>query len=135
EPARSDLLAGEDNASVKYDLTAVRPESVVDLETGVDLRRERFDLSADLYAMEFHHEIALTGELSAIGLPLRRNVDRSTRRGVEWDVTWKPWPQLGVTHNANLSRNGIRTWNQFYDVYDPSGSLVGSEPRVYRDVD
>jgi len=37
-----------------------------------------------LYAMEFRDEIALTGELSEIGLPLRRNVEQSSRRGIEW---------------------------------------------------
>jgi iron complex outermembrane receptor protein len=135
EPTRSDMLLGEDNATVFHDLKAVQPERVVDFEAGAEYHRPGLAVQANVYAMEFRNEIALTGELSAIGLPLRRNVDRSHRRGVEWDVTWKPWPQLRVTHSANLSRNGIRTWNQFYDVYDPSGSLVGSEPRVYRDVD
>ena len=37
---------------------------------------------ADVYAMEFSNEIALTGELSEIGLPVRRNVGRSHRRGL-----------------------------------------------------
>jgi iron complex outermembrane receptor protein len=62
-------------------------------------------------------------------------VDRSHRRGLELDLKWQPWPQLRLTQTTNLSRNGIRTWNQFYDVYDPSGNIVGSEPRVYHDVD
>jgi len=135
EPTRSDMLLGEDNATVFHDLRAVQPERVVDFEAGAEYHRPGLAVQANVYAMEFRNEIALTGELSAIGLPLRRNVDRSHRRGLEWDVTWQPWSQLRVTHTANLSRNGIRTWNQFYDVYDPSGNLVGSEPRVYRDVD
>ena len=134
EPARADMLAGEDNASVVYDLRAVKPERVVDFEAGVDYRRPRFSLQTNLYTMEFRNEIALTGELSEIGLPLRRNVERSYRRGLELDLRWEPRPRLVATSSANLSRNRIREWTQFYDVYDPAGDYLTSEGRVNRDV-
>jgi len=77
EPARLDLLLGEDNATVPHDLRAVKPESVVNLEAGVNYNTPRLALQGNFYAMEFTDEIALTGELSEIGLPLRRNVDSS----------------------------------------------------------
>jgi iron complex outermembrane receptor protein len=134
EPTRSDLLAGEDNASLRYDLTSVRPERVVDVEAGLDLRTRRFVLAANAYAMEFRNEIALTGELSAIGLPLRRNVDRSYRRGVELDARWEPSARWRFTANANLSHNRIRTWPQSYDVYDVDGNYEASEVRASRGV-
>jgi len=134
EPARADLLAGEDNASVAYDLRAVRPERVIDFEAGADYRRPRLSFQANLYAMEFRNEIALTGELSEIGLPLRRNVGRSYRRGLELDLRWEPTASLVVTHSANLSRNRIREWTQFYDVYDLDGGYLTSEGRGHRNV-
>ncbi len=134
EPTRSDLLAGEDNASLRYDLTAVRPERVVDVEAGLDLRTRRFVLAANAYAMEFRKEIALTGELSAIGLPLRRNVDRSYRRGVELDARWELGAGWRFTSNVNLSRNRIRTWPQSYDVYDVAGNYQASEIHTSRGV-
>jgi iron complex outermembrane receptor protein len=90
EPARSDMLQGEDNASLPYDLTAVKPERVFNVETGVELVRPGLSAQVNGYLMEFRQEIAQTGELSEIGLPLRRNVDSSYRRGVEVDVTWQP---------------------------------------------
>jgi iron complex outermembrane receptor protein len=135
EPARSDMLLGEDDATVFHDLRAVKPERVVDFEVGAEYRRPGLRAQANLYAMEFRNEIALTGELSAIGLPLRRNVDRSHRRGLELDVTWQATPKLRFNHSANLSRNRIRDWTQFYDVFDASGSRLGSVSRAYRDVD
>ena len=52
------------------------------LEAGVDFNTPRLALQANVYAMEFTDEIALSGELSEIGLPLRRNVDDSYRRGL-----------------------------------------------------
>ena len=134
EPARLDLLLGEDNATVPHDLEAVRPESVLNFEEGVNFNTPRLALAANVYLMEFSDEIALTGELSKIGLPLRRNVDRSYRRGVEIDLKWMPIPNWSVHHSLNVSRNRIPEWTQFYDVFDEQGVFVGSEPIVYRDV-
>ncbi len=134
EPARSDMLLGEDNPSLPYDLRAVVPEKVLDIEAGVEVRRGGLRLSADVYSMDFRDEIALSGELSEIGLPLRRNVPRSFRRGVELEVDWKPGPAWRVLGTANFSRNRIDEWTQFYDVYDSSGAWIDSVSIVHRDV-
>ncbi|MEA2238938.1 MAG: iron complex outerrane recepter protein [Thermoanaerobaculia bacterium] len=134
EPTRNDLFQGEDNASFAHDLRAVKPERVVDLEAGWDAHRGPLTVSANVYAMEFRHEIASTGELSDIGLLLRRNVDRSYRRGIEMEYAWQAMPKLRLRGNASISRNRIHTWTQFYDVYDAAGSITGSEPVSYHDV-
>lgn len=134
EPARLDLLAGEDNATVAHDLTAVRPESVVNFEAGFNLRTDRVALQANVYAMEFTDEIALTGELSDIGLPIRANVDDSYRRGLEVDLRWRLGGDWTLLHSLNLSTNRIANWTQFYDVYDPQGAWIGSTPIQYTNV-
>lgn len=134
EPARLDLLVGEDNATVAHDLEAVKPEAVLDFEVGVNFNTRNLALQANLYAMEFTNEIALTGELSEIGLPLRRNVDSSYRRGLEIDLRWKPAPGWSVLNSLNISRNRISTWTQFYDVFDEQGAWIGSEPITYTNV-
>jgi len=134
EPTRLDLLSGEDNATVVHDLEAVEPERVFDIETGLNLNTSNLALQFTLYSMEFSNEIAATGELSEIGLPLRVNVDESYRRGIEIDLRWAIDDRWTLTHTANLSRNRIKEWTQFYDVYDPLGNWQGSEPRVHRDV-
>ena len=90
EPARADMLGGQDNPTIPYDLSAVKPEKVTAVELGTEWRGRKVTALVSLYAMEFRDEIALTGELSEIGLPLRRNVEKSSRRGIEWDVTWRP---------------------------------------------
>ena len=128
------MLLGEDNPSLPYDLRAVEPEKVLDVEAGVEVRRGRLRLSADVYSMDFRDEIALSGELSEIGLPLRRNVPRSYRRGVELEVDWRPGPAWRVLGSANFSRNRIDEWTQFYDVYDSSGAWIDSASIVHRDV-
>ena len=135
EPTRNDLFLGEDNATIAHDLHAVRPERLADFEAGWTYRAPRINISADVYAMEFHNEIAATGELSDIGLALRRNVDRSSRRGVEIDATWQAARALRSHTTASLSRNRIDDWTQFYDVYDDSGVWSGSRATTYRNVE
>jgi iron complex outermembrane receptor protein len=134
EPTRNDLFQGEDNASFAHDLHAVRPEHLIDLEAGWNYRAATATFGANVYAMNFHNEIASTGELSPIGLLLRRNVDRSYRRGLELEYAWQAMPRLKLRGNANLSRNRIHTWTQFYDVYDDAGNITGSQPITFHDV-
>ncbi|MFI5197748.1 MAG: TonB-dependent receptor [Thermoanaerobaculia bacterium] len=134
EPARSDILLGEDNASTLPDFDAVKPESVWDVELGAEWRAKDLVLRANLYDMEFRNEIALTGELSPIGLPLRRNVEKSFRRGLELDASWQALSALRVTAAMNLNRSRISEWTQFYDVYDVAGNITGSTPRTFHDV-
>jgi iron complex outermembrane receptor protein len=134
EPARSDMLNGEDDASLPYDLRAVEPERLWDYEAGVELRRGRLAAKANAYAMEFENEIALTGQLSEIGLPTRTNAGRSHRRGVELEAAFEPSARWRLAANAALSRNRIRSWTQYYDVYGAAGEWVDSVPRVHREV-
>jgi iron complex outermembrane receptor protein len=134
EPARSDMLQGEDNPTIQYDLSAVKPEEVVNVEAGVEWSRPGLTLRANGYSMAFQHEIAQTGELSEIGLPLRRNVDDSVRRGVEVDLTWQARKSLQVRHSATYSYNRIRSWTQYYDVYDATGAWAGTTSRTFENV-
>ncbi len=135
EPGRSDVLYGEDNASVLPDFSAVKPESVWDVELGAEWKTKTLGLKVNLYDMEFRDEIAATGELSAIGQPLRRNVDRSFRRGIEVEASWQALDVLRLSASVNASRNRISTWTQFYDVYDAAGDDAGSTSRTFHDVE
>jgi iron complex outermembrane receptor protein len=134
EPTRNDMFLGEDNPSIAHDPHAVRPERLTDFEAGWTYRRTNLDLTANVYAMDFRNEIASTGELSDIGLLLRRNVDRSSRRGIELDAAWRATPRLRLRTTANFSRNRINEWTQFFDVYDAEGNWTGSRPVTYENV-
>jgi iron complex outermembrane receptor protein len=85
--------------------------------------------------MEFDNEIALTGELSEIGLPVRRNAGRSHRRGLELQLDWSLSPQWRLAAAAAMSRNRIEEWTQVYDVYGADGAWAGSQAVAYRDVE
>lgn len=135
EPSRTDMFLGEDNPSVSHDLDAVRPERLFNVEAGADFRSATVSVEANLYLMEFRNEIAATGELSEVGLPMRRNVDRSYRRGIELDAAWEVSSSFRFRSIANLSRNRISEWTQFYDVYDAEGNWIDSRAVRYQDVE
>ena len=135
EPSRTDLFAGNDDPRGPSDLTAVRPERVWDVEAGVDVKGRDVDLSAGVYLMEFRDEIAATGELSPFGSPIRRNVPRSYRRGLEADARWRALTNLRFRLGANVSWNRISEWTQYYDVYDADGNPAGQTARTFTGVE
>ncbi len=128
EPTRSDMFAGFDNldtSNVAFvgGFDRVRPERVRDLEAGATFRGESIDVHGNLYAMEFRDEIAPIGQLSYIGLPLRKNIPRSYRRGVELDAAYRGIPRLLLSANSTIS------WNRIAEYTDDASA------RTYRDVE
>jgi iron complex outermembrane receptor protein len=128
EPTRNDMFAGFDNldttnAEFIGSFDRVKPETVRDLEAGVVARTARVAVQANVYAMDFRNEIAPIGPLSYLGLPLRKNVGRSSRRGIEVDAAVQATSSLTVRANATVSRNRI---DEYTD--DATGT-------TYRDVE
>jgi hypothetical protein len=55
-------------------------------------------------------------------------------RGVEVDVTWQALKSLRVRHSATYSYNRIRSWTQFYDIYDAEGAWAGTTSLTHENV-
>lgn len=115
EPTRNDMFAGFDNLDTTNidfvgSLDRVRPESVRDLELGFRTQTSGLTLATNLFWMEFRDEIAPIGELSYIGLPLRKNVDRSRRRGAELDLAWQVTETLQLHGNASYMDAWIESY-------------------------
>ena len=122
EPARNDLFAGADdlnagNAASILPLTQVRPETVDDYEAGGTWAKGGVSLAANLFAMEFHNEIAAIGQLSLTGNPLSQNVAASYRRGVELEGSWRVSSRLTASSNLTMMKARIL---EYYDA--PSGN-------------
>lgn len=120
EPTRNDMFAGYDNIdSLNYTeigaLNKVKPESVTDIEAGFKFLYSKLQLDANVYYMQFKNEIAAIGQLSYIGLPLRKNVASSYRRGVEISMTARPLKKLTAITQAAFSNNRIATYTTDYD--------------------
>ena len=128
EPTRNDMFAGFDdvdttNVEFVGPLSRVRPERVYDTEAGVRWGTTSLSANVNVFDMRFRNEITPVGELSYIGLPLRKNVRSSYRRGLEADITWRPRSWLTASANATVSRNRIAEYTD-----DATGA-------TYRDVE
>ena len=115
EPTRRDLLVGLDNITPEnVDTTgsfdALDPETVVDLEFGAEYAQDWINAKLNFFAMEFRDEIVPTGILTSWGEQLRRNVESSFRRGVEFHLNAKPIDQLRINWNANGNWAKIREY-------------------------
>ena len=127
EPTRGDMFAGFDdldmsNAEFVGPFDRVRPEYVTDVEAGITHESAIAALRVNGFWMRFHDEIAPIGQLSYLGLPLRKNVDRSVRRGLELDATLHRGRRVSGTVSAAWTHARIRAYTD-----DASGL-------VYRDV-
>jgi iron complex outermembrane receptor protein len=78
----------------------------------VNITKRTFDLSANVYSMDFRNDIARIGAPTASGSILRRNVGSSYRRGLELDWTYRGIERVVLAGNANWSTNRIK---QFTD--------------------
>ena len=112
EPTRSDMFAGADDvdsvtARSVLPLDRVHAETAYDVETGVTVARSTVRAQANLFWMQFHDEIAAIGAISELGYALRKNVDRSVRRGIEADVTWQLRPSLALVSNISITDANI----------------------------
>jgi iron complex outermembrane receptor protein len=128
EPARADLFAGADdvdatNVASILPLGQVRPERLNDFEAGVRWTGSHGTLSANLFDMEFRDEVLAIGKISLTGNPLRRNVDRSYRRGVEFEGSWRLSDAWTTTANLTWMQARIASYTD-----EPSG-------KTYRDVE
>ena len=128
EPARGDMFAGFDNldtSNVAFvgDLSRVRPETVHDAEAGITLTTDVARVQANLFSMDFRNEIEPIGALSYQGLPLRKNVHASYRRGVELDGRVRLTPKVTASANATLMRARIADYTD-----DASGESFHGVP-------
>ncbi|GAA4950057.1 TonB-dependent receptor [Algibacter agarivorans] len=107
EPNRDDLTKNP-----------IRPksESLHDFEFGYKLKTSNFYATANLYYMNYKDQLVLTGDLDDVGDPIRQNVDKSYRAGIELQTGYKVSEQLRIDANATFSQNKIKDFD--YVVYD-----------------
>ena len=97
------------------DIRTIKPESVIDFEIGTEWRSKNLFIQLNGYYMDFKNEIVQIGQISYIGLPLRKNVASSFRSGVEFDVNWLVTTRLTFSQNLNYSYNKIKEYTNDYD--------------------
>jgi iron complex outermembrane receptor protein len=91
EPARSDFV---DNAGSNIP----KPERLIDYELGYTYtHKNTSQITINGYYLDYYNQLVLTGALNDVGTPLRQNVTRSYRAGIEIGT------RLPVIQNENHS--------------------------------
>ena len=121
EPGRSDIKEViESNNLGGADREDIKPEKMVDVEIGYQFASEKFSAGVNLYLMEYFDMLLETGRLTSSGYPVKDNVARAFRRGIELTAAWEPAPWVRLDANATLSLNKIMS-------YDDSAACIDND--------
>ena len=115
EPLRTDL-----KDAVKFGGTkSIEPERMIDYELGYRYTNNQgMQLGANLYYMDYNNQMVQTGKLSDIGYKILENVKDSYRAGVELEALVPLSRYFTIGANATFSKNIIKDYTAYYDVYD-----------------
>ena len=100
-----------------YENGTPKPEKLNDFELGWRIQKEGIKAQANVYWIEYKDQLILTGALDAVGAPIRQNVGKSRRIGLEVEAQWQfldqfIWkPNFALSSNKNLDfyfkRDGV----------------------------
>ncbi|MGX5817521.1 TonB-dependent receptor [Chitinophaga lutea] len=113
EPNRDDFEAGIDEAP--------KHETLRNVEAGYVLNSPRGGLQANVYYMNYHNQLVLTGRINDVGAYARTNIPESYRLGLELNGHFHVLPQLTLAGNIALSRNRTGAFTEFLDDWDNGG--------------
>lgn len=108
EPNRADL--------VDQDSSANKAETMRNLELGFNFTENNYKLGINLYYMDYKDQLINTGRLNDVGSPIRQNVDKSYRRGIEITGAVALSKKLQYQANISLSQNKIESFTEV--IYD-----------------
>lgn len=117
EPGRDDYTQSSPQSRPKA-------EHLDDIEAGFQFDSKKFRTAITLYNMSYKDQLVLTGEINDVGAYNRTNVDKSYRRGIEFEFGWKLLRTLQWTGNITLSENKISDFQEYIDNYDSTAQRV-----------
>lgn len=104
EPNRSDYksaVLNRDPGEIKYP----KEETLNDYELGWRWKGDQFHLSSNLYYMDYHNQLILTGDIDPEGRFIRKNSGESYRLGIEINAEIKITDNFDILPNLSLSQN------------------------------
>jgi iron complex outermembrane receptor protein len=110
EPSRSDYVDRPLGAALP------RPERLIDSEAGLRFARGRWVAELVAFRMDYRDQLVLSGALNDVGVPLRINVDRSWRQGLELSADGHLGSRVRITPTLTWSANRIEAFNEV--LYD-----------------
>ena len=105
EPNRTDFESDQN----------IKPEQLNDFELGWRHKKNNFSFSANTYFMFYKDQLVLTGESDDVGNPIRQNVDKSYRLGLELEAIIPITPKLTLQPNMTISANKVDELSLSFD--------------------
>ena len=93
-------------------------ETMLDYELAYRFTGTRTVLEANLFYMDYHNQLVLTGEINDVGAAIMTNIDDSYRMGIELIAGIIPAGKVNWDLNLTLSRNRIRNFTSYVDNWD-----------------
>jgi iron complex outermembrane receptor protein len=112
EPNRSNFVDADPAHSVPT------YETMLDYELAYRCTFTKAVLEANLFYMDYHNQLVLTGEINDVGAPIMTNIDDSYRMGIELIAGIMPADKVKWDLNLTLSRNRIKDFTSYVDNWD-----------------
>lgn len=128
EPSRADYLDAPSDRQPE-------PEMLRDLEVGYRFVKPKNLLSINYYLMHYKDQLVQTGELNDVGSPIKTNVDKSYRTGVELMNSLKPIEKFQWDVNLTYSMNKIKDFTEVVSVYDGDYNFIEAAELHYTNTD
>ncbi len=127
EPNRDDYLSALPNTP--------RPERLYDTELGYKYAGKKGALELAFFHMYYRDQLAITGQINDVGAPIKINIPKSYRLGLELSGGYQLNAMLRVQGNAAFSRNKIVSFTEFLDDYDADFNWLGQQQFVRKQAD
>lgn len=124
EPNRADFVDQPLNTPKSE---ANEAETMRNVELGGEYRADQYKLSVNLFLMDYDNQLVSTGQLNDVGSPLRQNVDKSYRRGIEIQGIYNLTKKLNFMVNATFSENKIESYEELTYDYTVDFDIISDK--------
>ncbi|MEJ7588215.1 MAG: TonB-dependent receptor plug domain-containing protein [Ferruginibacter sp.] len=114
EPNRNDFESGN--------TFPPRPETLKDLELGIEKKSTRYSAGANIYFMNYKDQLVMVGNINDVGAYTRTNIPKSYRAGIEVQGKTILMDWFNISASVSLSENKIKNYTNLVDDYDNGGT-------------
>lgn len=100
-------------------------ETLYDFELGYKLKLKHFTAGLNMYYMDYHNQLVLTGQINDVGEAIMVNVPASYRAGIELSAGANIFKWLDWNITSTISVNKIRNFTEYIDSYDSLWNFTG----------
>ncbi len=119
EPNRNDFVNSTPTSRPKH-------ENLKDLEMGARYLTNKLSMQLNLFNMDYTNQLVLSGKVNDVGAYTRVNVEKSFRRGMEFEFAYSPTKMITLSGNLTLSQNKIVVFKEYTDDYDNGGQILAT---------